>query len=463
MIYEKSAKSGRAKSMKRDSDPAVKFRRGRKAGLGMLLLVLAVILVSCRSKERVTLSVLNPEWSQPDEAPRAQEVAERFTKQTNIGVRYVPVPESSSGQLEISRRLLQEHSSVPDVLAIDVIWPGALADDLIDLRPYLEDEIAALDPKLVAAFTVGGRVVAIPYHAHIGVLEYRIDLLHKYGFDRPPRTWTELEHMAVRIQTGERAEGKKDFWGYVWQGAGAEPLTCNALEWQVAEGGGQIIEADGTISVNNPAAIRSWERAHHWIGWISPPGVIAYRELDSLNLFDSGLAAFRRTWQWRYRLTHWQGPMQPENLGYAGMPGGPGGRAGTLGGIGLAISRYSVSRQEAIALVRFLIREELQSRDEGASTKTPEYFDLPSLLEPHGRFDERGASAVVSRPSAIAGSSYEKVTKVYYDAVHSVLTGEIPASQAAADLEKNLTQVTGFKSGPPKERLVVSSSRSGER
>ena len=71
----------------------------------------------------------------------------------------------------------------------------------------------------------------------------------------PRKTWDELERMAQRIQAGERAKGKKDFWGYVWQGAAAESLTCNALEWQVAAGGGQIIENDRTISVNNPAAI----------------------------------------------------------------------------------------------------------------------------------------------------------------------------------------------------------------
>jgi trehalose/maltose transport system substrate-binding protein len=48
--------------------------------------------------------------------------------------------------------------------------------------------------------------------------------------------------MARRIQSGERAKGKKDFWGYVWQGADGEALTCDALEWQAGEGGGRIIE-----------------------------------------------------------------------------------------------------------------------------------------------------------------------------------------------------------------------------
>ena len=82
-------------------------------------------------------------------------------------------------------------------------------------------------------------------------------------YDHPPRTWDELERMAKRIQAGERAEGKKDFWGFVWQGVAAEALTCNALEWQASEGGDRIIESDRTISVNNPATIRSWQRAKH--------------------------------------------------------------------------------------------------------------------------------------------------------------------------------------------------------
>jgi len=102
--------------------------------------------------------------------------------------------------------------------------------------------------------------------------------------------------MAKRIQAGERAKGRKEFWGYVWQGVAAEALTCNALEWQIAEGGGRIIESDHTISVNNPAAIRAWQRAKRWIGSISPPAVIAYREIDSMNAFGSGKAAFNRVW-----------------------------------------------------------------------------------------------------------------------------------------------------------------------
>ncbi len=299
-------------------------------------LLLSFLLASCRPSARqpVTVTVLDPEWSQPDELPAAEHESLEFTRETGVLVKHLPVPETSLSQLGLWRKLLQEGGPSPDVLGIDIIWPGILNEYLIDLKPYAATELSSEDPELVASYTVNGRVVALPYHPQIGVLSYRTDLLREYGYQQPPKTWDELEKMAARIQAGERAKGKKDFWGYIWQGAAGESLTCDALEWQAAEGGGRIIENDKTISVNNPAAIRSWQRAAHWIGWISPPGIVAYRELDGMNVWNSGLAAFRRTWQSEFRLSHWQMLSIGDVVGYTSVPGGPGGRAATLGGTG---------------------------------------------------------------------------------------------------------------------------------
>ncbi len=152
------------------------------------------------------------------------------------------------------RKLLKDGSGA-DVLNIDLIWSPILEPDLLDLRPYLEAEIPQLEPQLLPSYTVNGKLVAVPFNVPLGALEYRTDLLQEYGYDHPPKTWSELETMATRIQAGERAKGTKDFWGYVWQGVAGEALTCNALEWQMAAGGGRVIEQDRIISVNNPEAI----------------------------------------------------------------------------------------------------------------------------------------------------------------------------------------------------------------
>jgi trehalose/maltose transport system substrate-binding protein len=404
--------------------------------------------------ERVTLSFFRLGWSQPDEGPAAQRLSQEFTRRTGIAVTHPPVPETSLSQLELSHKFVREGDPTVDVLGVDIVWSGVLGSDLLDLAPHFAEELAATDPQLVPAYTVNGRLVAVPYQVHVGVLEYRTDLLREYGFDHPPRTWSELETMAQAIQTGERAKGQKDFWGYVWQGAAAEALTCNGLEWQAAEGAGPVIEADGSISVNNPATVRSWQRARSWIGRISPPSVVAYHELDSRNVFDSGRAAFNRNWVGAARgaaiapdgATRLYGRSSPmaDRFGYAGMPGGPGGRFSMLGGSGLAVPSRSPHPKEAIELIRYLLRDQTNPSPP-PDALAPVLFDLPQVLDGHaGPYK----SALATRPSIAAGRFYEPVTRAYVEALHSVLTGAELAPAAAARLETQLVEITGFKIAP---------------
>jgi trehalose/maltose transport system substrate-binding protein len=224
-----------------------------------------------------------------------------FHRETGVAVKRVLAPESSDEQLVLERQLLEGGATTPDVYIIDAIWPGVLGEHFIDLRPRLAAEAALHFPALVANNVVQGRLVAMPYHANVGILYYRTDLLREYGYGAPPSTWTELEGMAAAIQKGERAKGHEGFWGYVWQGAPYEGLTCNALEWQESEGGGRIVEDDGTISVDNPRTVAAWSRAASWVGTISPPAVVGYREGDAQEVWRSGRAAFMRSWPYAGR------------------------------------------------------------------------------------------------------------------------------------------------------------------
>lgn len=427
-----------------------------------ILLMFALALSSCHrpAPEPVTLSYLRLGWSQPDELPTAEPLNQQFTRETGILLKPLPVPENTLDQLDLTRKLLRESSGL-DVMGLDIIWTGVLQKDLLDLRPYLGPEIALIKPQLMPSFIADGQVAAIPYTVQIGVLEYRSDLLREYHYDHPPKTWDELEAMAARIQAGERAKGNKNFWGYVWQGAAAEALTCNALEWQAAEGGGRIIENDRTISVNNPAAIRSWQRAKRWIGTISPPSVLEYHEVDSMNSFDSGNTAFNRVWGGTtispnepHGPMHWRGSLPEGKTAYASIPGGPGGWAGTLGGSGLAISRRTAHLKEAVDLVRFLVRAQVRFEEKNAARQPgqPEVFDQPSFPNPltHSQNPGQRESGVVDRPSTITGEAYEQITRAYIAAVHSVLAGQTRAPQAAANLQKQLVQITGYSTGPPK-------------
>jgi trehalose/maltose transport system substrate-binding protein len=410
-------------------------------------------------QEPVTLTFLE-EWSNKTFSEARQQELQQFTRETGIRVSLLPSPESARQKLVLWRELLATGSAGPDVYGLDVIWPGMLAEYFVDLKPYFATEVSLQFPAIAAGYTVDNKLVAMAYRPDIGLLYYRTDLLRLYGYRDPPKTWDELEIMAARIQAGERAKGKKQFWGFVWQGAADEGLTCDALEWQAAEGGGRIIEEDRVISVNNPQAIRAWQRAAHWVGSISPPGVVGYREWDSLNVWVAGDAAFMRNWPSGYVDSQAAGSPIRNKFDIALLPGGTAGRVGTLGGWGLAISRFSAHPREALELIRYLTRKDVQvnrSRVLSQPPTLPELYDLPEVLEPNPRFDllsQAFRTNIVSRPSDVTGKKYQDVTDAYIQAVHSVLTGEKSAPEAAAALEKELIRITGLKKGPPLGKLA---------
>jgi trehalose/maltose transport system substrate-binding protein len=428
---------------------------GKMAG-SVYVVLLPLLLDGCARPavhEPITLTFLDQEWTTKTFTEAREQELQQFTRETGIRVKLLPAPESAREKLALWQELLGTGASGPDVYGIDVIWPGILSDYFIDLKPYFANEISLHFPAIAASYTVDNKLVAVPHYANIGLLYYRTDLLRQYGYREPPRTWDELETMAARIQAGERARGKKEFWGYVWQGAAGEALTCNALEWQAAEGGGQIIEEDKTISVNNPQAIRAWRRAARWVGSISPPSVVGYKEWDALNVWVAGDAAFMRNWPIAYLDSQAAGSPIRNKFDINLLPGGKGGRVGTLGGAGLAVSRFSAHPREALELVRYLCSRDAQlkrSRVLSEPPTRPEVYELPEVLARNPRFallDQAFRTGIVSRPSAVTGKRYEDVTEAYIRAVHSVLTGENSAPAAAVALENELVQITGFKKG----------------
>jgi len=444
--------------------------RGRFHARSLITLLLASLMylpLACSkqpSREPVTLTFLDVEWDTPDRLPELARDLQDFTQETGILVKRLPRPDGSLDQLALWRQQLEKGSAAPDLVSIDVIWSAMLSQYLMDLKPYFATELSSQNPAVLSSYTVGDQVVAIPHHAYVGVLFYRPDLLRRYGYDRPPTTWDELEVIAARVQTGERARGVKDFWGYVWQGGVDEDLTCSGLEWQISEGAGRIIEDNKTISVNNPQTIRAWQRARRWVGAISPPGVVAYSKWDAQNLWGSGRAAFLHGWASNYSLITrgWPFPQPgshtvPEEVtqfGVTSVPGGKGGRVSTLGGNGLAVSKSSPHPHEAMQLIRFLLRRDEQLILTSGQSEVPKevsLYELPVILNPYPRLGQpnQHGGTVVARPSVVAGAKYEMMTRAYIESVHSVLTGNREPSRAAADLETRLSEITGFQKGQP--------------
>lgn len=376
-----------------------------------------------------------------------------FAQETGIRVNDLPTPEDNGRKLHLAMDLLRSGAPSPDLYGVDMIWTGEMGDYLVDLQPYFSSEISSEDPVLVQSSKFQGKVVTMPMpdqRLDVQVLVYRTDLLAKYGYKTPPRTWDELEKMSSRIQAGERAQGKKDFWGFVWAGAIAtdsEQLTMEGLEWQAAEGGGHIIEPDGKISVNNPNVIRAWERAAHWVGSISPPSVVSYTAADAeLKFWVAGEAAFLLSHSTVYEIFAEDKPLR-DQAGVTSVPAGTVARVASMGGFAMGISRFSPHRAECIKFIQFLNRKWPDFRETHAEKlgRKVEYFEVPPVMKEVYPWwykpGQTGGSEIISRPSGIAGMNYEAVSKAYTNALHSVLTRESAAPVAAATLEKELVGI----------------------
>jgi trehalose/maltose transport system substrate-binding protein len=376
-----------------------------------------------------------------------QQGVRAWEEKTGHSVDVVSTPNSSTERLSLYQQILSANSTDIDIMQIDVVWPGLLANHLLDLREVLGD--AAGDGHFSAIVdnnTIDDRLVAMPWFTDAGVLYYRADLLEQYGFE-PPETWEELTEIAREIQNGEREAGNSRMHGYVFQGRAYEGLTCNALEWVASHGGGTLVDHDGEITINNSQAAAALDLAASWIGDISPSGVLNYTEEEARGVFQGGNAVFMRNWPYAWALAQSEGSDVRGKVGVTQLPhSGEGSSAATLGGWNLAVSRYSDNPELAADLVAFLAGEQEQKRRaiEGAYNPTLEsLYQDDEVLEAVPFFGELYETFVnaVARPSAPTGDAYGRVSNAFFSATHDVLSGNRSGEQAVSDLDAELARL----------------------
>lgn len=394
------------------------------------LVLLLGLSISCSTEpQRVTLAISGGALGTDLEL--TVDGTRRFMRE-HPGIRVVvtPTPRTNAERLDYYLKVLDEASDEVDVLQVDVVWTGILGDFALDLQGMVPaEEVARHFDSNIRNNQVNGRLVAMPWFADFPSLYYRTDLLTKYNFAGPPRTWEELERMAEVIQEGERKSGNLGFTGYVWQGRAYEGLTCNALEWQEAFGGGNFLTEDNVPNLHTPQALAAFQMASGWLGRISPREVLDFDEEDGRLVWQRGDAAFLRGWAMVYAQTVQSGIGKV--FGVAPLPAGPEGRASTLGGWQLMVSRYTRHPEAAVELVRFLSSPAEQKRRAVAGSyppSIPELYRDPEVLKAAPLFEgfESAMEDLVVRPSARTGIAYDRISSIYSGAVHRILSGEDP-------------------------------------
>ncbi|CAN5713079.1 ABC transporter substrate-binding protein [soil metagenome] len=375
--------------------------------------------------------------------------AEMFSEATGIEVTVQQGIESATDRLTSYRQLFEAEADDIDVLQIDVIWPGILAPHAVDLSEAIGWQEQEYFERIVENNTVDGSLVGIPWFTDAGLLYYRTDLLEAAGLSGPPATWTELEDAANAIIEAQRSSNP-DFQGFVWQGAPYEGLTCDALEWQWSQGGGRIIDPDGTVTVNNAEAVAAFERAAGWVGTISPEGVTTYMEEEARAVWQGGNSAFMRNWPYAFALGQAEDSSIRDLFDVTQLPMGEGEgaqHAATLGGWQAMVSRYSANVDAAIEYTKFMTSLEVMKSRAIEFSYLPtiaSIYEDPDVLaaQPYyARLGEVFSGGAIARPSTPSADLYPDVSAEYYTAVNQILTGEAEAASVVEDLQGALEDI----------------------
>jgi trehalose/maltose transport system substrate-binding protein len=376
-----------------------------------------------------------------------REGADAWAQQTGNSVELIQTPNLADERLALFQQLLSSESPDIDVMQIDVIWPGILGQYFADLGPLVaEEERAQHFPPMLEANTVDGQLKALPLFGDAGLLYYRKDLLEKHGV-AVPQTWDELAAGTQKILEAERAAGNSTLVGFVFQGRAYEGLTCNALEWIASFGGGTIIDGEGNVTLNNPQAVAAIDTVAKWIGTVAPEGVLTYSEEEARGAFQSGNAIFMRNWPYAWALANAGDSPIAGKVGMTVLPKGPDGRnASTLGGGGIAVSKFSAHPALAADLARHLTSRQEQIRravKASLNPTIPAAYDAPELLEAQPAMKELlpVLTAAVPRPARIVGEDYNRISSIFWNAVHEALSGNASAADALADAAQQIERL----------------------
>jgi trehalose/maltose transport system substrate-binding protein len=358
-------------------------------------------------------------------------LANKFQQDTGIEVTVIPRPQSATDTFAQYQRFFQGQSPDIDVLMVDVIWPGSLAQHLVDLGPQLGDAAKQHYPGIVENDTVDGHLVGMPWFGDFGMLYYRTDLLQKYSITAPPKTWDELGQQTTKIMDGEKASNP-NFAGFVYQGNAYEGLTCNALEWLASAGGGTMVDSSNKVTINNPQAVAILNTIKGWVGTISPRGVTSYQEEEARNAFQSGNAAFMRNWPYAYAAGIKDDSPVKGKFDVAPLPAQSGSKpSGTVGGWQLSVSKYSKAIEASTEFVRYAASPEIQTYRAVVGTfvpTIPAVAERPEVLAAMPFLKNLASVDRVTRPSRALGERYNEGSTAIFQGVNMILNGQDAAS-----------------------------------
>lgn len=344
---------------------------------------------------------------------------------------------------------LQANAGLPDVITVETDhMPGyisAFPKGFTDLAPTVGDDKADFDPsKWAASSDNAGHLYSIPWDSGTVALYYRSDYLKDAGIDPASlKTWDDV------VAAGEAVKAKT---GHTL--LSIDVSSGGTFLMLLQEQGKGIFDADGTIAISSPEAVR----ALTLLKTIKDKGL-----LDNVKGWDGRVTATKdgksamhpeAVW-WIGTLTS-EMPELKGKFGVVPLPVFADGEAPTSnnGGSTLAVPSQAKNPALAEAFVKWLLTDDANQvsmmKNEGLF---PSY--LPALKDPFfhqadpyfggEKVYELFADLTAKIPAINYTQDYAKATDIVANAVvASVLNGKDPKA-ALDDAAKQIATSTGRK------------------
>jgi multiple sugar transport system substrate-binding protein len=368
-----------------------------------------------------------------------------FEKQyPNIKVTLVSAPTDTDTNRATLATEISGGSSTPDVFMGDVIWPaqfGAhqLALPLSTVLPA--SYWSRFAPGLVAGATYKGQVYGSPLFEDQGFLYYRKDLLTAAGMSAPT-TWEQLESDAVTLVHSGKVK-----YGFVWEGASYEGLTCNFMEYLTDAGGSPTNSAFTQATLNSAAATKAITFMRSLVtSGASPAAVSTFQEPQAMNTFGAGDALFLRNWDYAYSAATTAssgGKLTASQVGVAPLPTFAGESQpgySNIGGWNLYINPHSKNVGADLTFLQWMsspAAQDILSERYGFISTVTSVRNSAAVKASNPVFAVVPNTRLTPRPAGTP--EYPALSTAIYQNVNGALAGSTSPSAAAAAMQSAAT------------------------
>lgn len=365
-----------------------------------------------------------------------------------VKVDWLQVPGVPNEQHTLYVTKMASQDNQPDVLALDVIWPGEfIANGWAEpLDQYMDS--ADFDQYLdgmMNAVTLDGEHYGVPLYTNAIHLFYRKDLLDKYDHE-VPQTWEELIATAEDITEKEQ---DPDLNGYISMWAQIEGLFMNYLQFMWGAGG-SFFDGNGNPTIDTPAANKALQTMVDMVDdGVAPESILTYKPNDAMALFRQERAVFMVVQDFVWPMLNEDDSPVQGKVGMTRVPyfeGNSDADTVCMGGWILTINPYSENKEAAAEFIKYITNEENAFNMAVETGSMPARKDMQSneaLFEEYPIAEQLYADFAVGdvRPSAAAGKSYPELSHIMQSEIHAALTGQKSVDKALAAAQSQIEKL----------------------